>query len=459
MKNGMNSLTILIALSGMTIFWCCNNEMGSSLIRTSCVHKPFENVDVPENTFQVDPIQTSTFSTESGTTITIPANCLVDRNNKVITEKVNVTYKEYQTPADILVSGIPMSYDSAGSSYNFSSAGMFDISAVTESNDMVYIAGDKSITVAMGSFNDGEDYSMYKLDTVTQNWVYLGYSDAQPNTAKLEKMEEIEDANAKPVLPKKKSNDDLVFDFDLKTNSNSELSTFRNIMWRYSEAKGFPDPADQDWVFKTNWTTVDLETYNKENNLYLMKLGTAERSFTTVVEPVLGDSDYEEALAVFNEQMKNYEIAMDAGKRELERITREADLQRTFVLNKFGTYNCDKILRQDNSVQVAASFEFDEGIDLSLNDIRVYHVVPSLNAVIGYDAKSIGSLTIDPNIENKLVAVLPGDRIAVFSSKDFAQIDMGELKSMDKPAYKFFLSTYEKSVASVEDLNKILFTI
>lgn len=143
------------------------------------VTPPIKGVAVPTICFQMDPAQTSVINAPSGTRITIPANSIVDAQGNAITTPVQVDYREFRDPVDILVSGIPMKYDSGGVASDFQSAGMFELTATSQGRE-VFLANDQSMSVAFASVTDGA-YNLYQYNDATANWTNEGDAPLAPN--------------------------------------------------------------------------------------------------------------------------------------------------------------------------------------------------------------------------------------------------------------------------------------
>ena len=62
-----------------------------------------------------------------GSKITISSHSFEDLNGKLVDGWVEIKYKEFKNPAQILLSGISTEYDSGGVKRDFESAGMFEI--------------------------------------------------------------------------------------------------------------------------------------------------------------------------------------------------------------------------------------------------------------------------------------------------------------------------------------------
>lgn len=107
----------------------------------------------------------------SGTVIHIPTNAFVDEEGKLVEGKVDVSYREMKTPAEIILAGIPMAYDSGGVVNQFQSAGNFEILAA-QNGKPLKLANGKKITVDFVSADQEGGYNFYKYDAQTKNWDY-----------------------------------------------------------------------------------------------------------------------------------------------------------------------------------------------------------------------------------------------------------------------------------------------
>lgn len=137
------------------------------------VKPPLRGIDVPFRQFAMDASSSQDLSYANGSSIHIPASAFVDANGKAITGEVTIEYRELHDVVDFFVSGIPMTYDSAGTEYHFESAGMLEIRGIQNGKD-VFIAPGKQIDIEMASNYDGSHYNLYKLDTVNRAWAFLG---------------------------------------------------------------------------------------------------------------------------------------------------------------------------------------------------------------------------------------------------------------------------------------------
>jgi hypothetical protein len=137
------------------------------------VNPPLAGVTLPDTTLQINAEIGGTIILPSGSMIEVPANAFVNMDGSKITGLVDLKYREFRKPTEFFVSGIPMTYDSAGTKYTFESAGMFDLTGFS-GDKAIKIAEGKSLKVNMSSIYKEEKYNKYRLDTVSKTWVYLG---------------------------------------------------------------------------------------------------------------------------------------------------------------------------------------------------------------------------------------------------------------------------------------------
>ncbi len=139
----------------------------------SVVKPPFATLDVSSDLFSVDASKDTVITTKSGSQIKIAANSFVDENGNPLNGIVDIKYREFHDVIDIFMSGIPMTYDSAGTQYHFESAGMFEIKGF-QNQEEVFISNASPITVLLASKQEGERFNIYKLDDKNGDWSYLG---------------------------------------------------------------------------------------------------------------------------------------------------------------------------------------------------------------------------------------------------------------------------------------------
>jgi len=123
MRKRIIYLAILVALIS------CDTEKKMEPIKEYALfEKPIEKVDVPIQKLKLIAEQGDTIYLANDTKIIVPANAFVGKNGKAIRGAVEIDFQEYHSDAEVILSGIPMKYDSAGTSYSLETDGMFKIS-------------------------------------------------------------------------------------------------------------------------------------------------------------------------------------------------------------------------------------------------------------------------------------------------------------------------------------------
>ena len=139
-------------------------------VTTSVINPPLPQAIKPFAKQTIDP--TVDQQIQFGETeVFIPANAIVDAEGNVVKEEVSIAYRDFTDPGDIFLSGIPMAYDSAGTAFQFESAGMFEMRASLNEKEL-FVAKDKKIDVEMPSYSEGGDFSIYVLDEETGEWEF-----------------------------------------------------------------------------------------------------------------------------------------------------------------------------------------------------------------------------------------------------------------------------------------------
>lgn len=451
----MKSRVIFLAIFSFSIlflFQYCQ----TTTKQVSAIQPPLGKVDVGFQQFNLQTDKTQVLELENGTTIEIKAHTFVDENGTPVHEDVTLEYREFHTAADIIASGIPMSYDTGGASYTFETAGMFEIDANADGAP-VFIDEGKDIQVNMASFAEGDDFNFYALDEVTGDWSYTGTARPQPmrtgeaingDTNDTETI----DPNPEPVMPVNSKDVASVIDLDVDYSAFPELKPFKTIVWTYAGK----NKQARDQVFNTTWRNISLE---QGDGAYIMKLSDLEKSAELEVQPVLNEADYEAAMQDFENRMDEYDSRQQQMAEERQRLETEAQLVRSFQVQNFGTYNWDRIYKRPEMVRVDADFQFNEELDADINNVKVYLVSGLDRAITTYYPSDWQRFSFDPTDNNKLLAVLPGNRIAVFSQKDFDKIDPGPINRDEPLSYTFKMKTVPGEVNQMEDLQSILATI
>ena len=451
---------------------------------TSSLKGNFEAFDVLPEEQNIDVAESQTLNFKHGTSIVIPEHAFVDEFGKAITGQVDVKLREFHSATDIISSGIPMSYDSAGVTYDFESAGMFELKA-SQDGKPVFIASGKSIEVNMASYQDGaynfyylnENPSPYSLNSAfismaqAQNsrepgrrWELMQSSlEPQKNTSKKQKLDSLNRLlPTAPVEPKPLQEDDLAFDFDIDLVDFPELAAFQGIVWVYSgdNESAFDNPEKNEWIFEETWTDVILDHFDQATMEYKLTLSNSQKSFETLVKPALNGKALDKAHQDFDRKMTEYKKLLEEEKEKFAAIEKEkkflqqqSNFIRSFRVQKLGVYNWDVIFKRAGAKELQAYFTLDQK---EIDDQIAIFLIIDRNVIKLRKNKNLeySNFAIDMNTSNKLVAVLPDAKVGVMSSDEIAEVNWAAIPQNSR--YTFNLSSVNKPISSIEDLNSLL---
>lgn len=437
--------TLLIALIVTAgIIQACSSEAELSAVDSS---NPFESISPAASEFTFSNTEDKTFHLESGTNIIIPADVFMTPAGEKVTD-VTLKYEEYHDATDIILSGITMKYDSAGENYDFKSAGMFDIRAYSQSGEELVLQVGKEVRVEMGSYREGEEYSFYQLDDESNSWAYQGKASPVPNSTKATRLAELESQEpARPIKPQNPSGSQ-VFNLDVDYTRHPELEAFDRVLWEFNGGKRVPDSVSKA-LSTTNWASTEIQ---RDGGTYKLVFESGVKKVEVPVIPILTGRDYETASANYASGLAAFESQMEAYGSKLEAINKEAELLRCFNVTNLGACNWDtfmKMVADGTRRQLAADFKFDSGVDRSA--VRLMLITNNGGSVMQYNHNTWNNFIFDPTTDNKIIAVLPGDEMAVYKK--------GDLNKMYHGSDQTFRMESVGKVASRDELREIIESI
>ncbi|TNE82052.1 MAG: hypothetical protein EP332_01880 [Bacteroidetes bacterium] len=107
-----------------------------------------------------------------GTVLNIPANALCMKDGSDVKDPIQVAYMPLDNAFDVMLSGIPMTYDSAGGQSLFQTAGMFRLEAKTNKGEEVVLKDGKAMNIAMPTVDTGGRYNDYRFDEQSGIWKF-----------------------------------------------------------------------------------------------------------------------------------------------------------------------------------------------------------------------------------------------------------------------------------------------
>lgn len=409
---------------------------------------PMQEVDVPTEvlTENIKADEATTIVTEHGTEFRIAANALLDENRKPVSGPVEFRYREFLDQKDVMLSGIPMTYDTAGVVHNFESAGMFELLAFQD-NKPLFIAQDKPIEVAFQTKATGNYFNLYQLDAETNKWAFKrkdrsGFSPEEiaaadeavkqsPTYRALDSMSvrqaklEAEVRKSKPMKPRKADADATRFSIRVSYEEFPELEAFDNLKFEVGkdETRFKPEYASEQWD-----KVIVQQAKDRQFEVCFTNKAQGEVCFFAV--PVVPAADFKGAMKHYDALMTAYKEkrkAIKEEKRQLRKkmatLTAELEREKTaillsqsgvrssevqnsvtrnFMMSEFGVWNCDYPRVITNPRVLAVSFVDDAGKRLAYD--KIYLVDRLSNVVVSYNGKK-PSITYDSKDENMLWAV------------------------------------------------------
>lgn len=354
---------MLLLYVGVNSIYTGNYEqrMADYFDHSDFINPPLDQIQKTFASYNVDVNQGGVFQYPSGSKLIVPAAAFTDKAGNPVGGQVTIKYREMHDFVDFFMSGIPMTYDSAGVNYVLESAGMIEIFAEKDGKK-VNMAPGKSINVELvsqvnvsPSINIPPGYNIYRLDEEKRNWVYQtidkmeviedrmnqnlpnendpSYPAAKKLKEKLQTLQvneaneiaKLENSLPKPKLPAKpiKANpNDYVFDLDFNDlkdpNASGDLAAaqgeleamykqYEKMLWRLSENAGVtPQQLQQGFS-----NVTDIKIHKLDNNTYELMLKKGDDKLSVKVNPVLSGSDYEKAMADFNRDFARYQMELD----------------------------------------------------------------------------------------------------------------------------------------------------
>jgi hypothetical protein len=421
-----------------------------ALVPKKKVEKPFRDVDVEYSVYHVSTDKAAVLKYKTGSVINIPAGAFVDSKGKPITGKVELKYREFHDPADFFISGIPMTYDSAGTEYHFESAGMLEILAF-QGQEPVFVNPDKKIVVEMASKQPDDKYNIYQFDSLAGNWKFI-YKDkaGEKKAAIVEAKKTIQkvlpttqvilssEKTDEPVKPSLMDKRNYHFNLEVDLAEFPEISVYKDILFEVKEEEA---DFNQEYASRS-WEDVMLEKNNKGS--YLMTLAAGTESHTFEVMPVFDATSYEAAYAKYStllsgrkekeaitsrkndsirsllekERKFQYELAMNNLKFEAGRMETQNIVQRVFVISGFGIWNSDCPAKLPQGEQFAATYTDSTGKKLQFKTL--YLVEKGRNAM--FAITSYSRLYYDPSKKNILWAVTTDNKMAILKEEGFKDL-------------------------------------
>lgn len=394
----------LLSLTSLTILLSCGTQELTTTTKSKQIDlvssiKPIEGLDNAKVTYRIDAQNPEPIALKRGGSLIFDKDAFVDSDGNLVEGEIDIQWEEFHTFGEIMFSGIPMKYDSAGVANNLESGGMFTING-SQNDNPVRFAPNKRAEVNLASIQDTPCYNFYKLDERSGDWSYETTATGEDIEDPLvEKEKESTTSEAKP--------EPNLIDVTLNTRNFIELKDLEIVAWRAKRELSFFDKSilqmtqTKTRLLKTDslGLTLEARTYDKKVYQY-------------PVDPYL----MEEAIADSKSNVTEMEAELTEVSEYLENVE-AGRVIRSIEIDNFGTFNWDCIHQFDQPQSVIASFDFPGDVNPDL--ISVFLLSPDENVVIRCNSRGDGSFFFDPNLRNCLIGILPNNEIVSISNDGF----------------------------------------
>jgi len=446
------------------------------------INPPLPGADIPYIVILIEELHDTVIHIPPATTIELKRNGLADSAGNLVNGPVEIRFRQIMNPAEIFLSGIPMTYDSAGIRSTFESAGMIEIAAFCR-NKPLCIVPEKPIKISYRSTLTGSDYNLYYLDTLQRNWIYMGedgidlpdeltYQEqterdrvADPLT---DSLIEIRSAIAglvlqKPDPPVLANPKKWHFRLDVLATEFPELSVYAKTVFEIDERYKVLNPSHP----AIQWENVVIERSDKPLYYYV----TFTKDTITVrylACPVLTGESYKVAMQKYESRYTDYQRELAKRKEREEQsvqqlIFRQAmrfrdsiamekyiasrqtenSIIRSFTIMRFGIWNYDKPLKYNQMQSIEPVMKVND----TVYSKTCYLADLTRNALITVNPGN--DLVFEKESKKILWMVTGKDKVAVFTDEDFSRIPDGA------KSYTFDLKPINTPLNSSEDFLRL----
>ncbi len=358
------------------------------------INPPLDDIKPTFASAKINANEGGIYEYDNGSKLIVPAAAFRNTDGKLVEGDVNIKYREMHDYVDFFLSGIPMTYDSAGVKYVLESAGMVEIYAEQDGQPLKMEPG-KEIKVELISFinmprlNMSPKYNIYKLNASTRNWEYRnvdniqiieeleseGFENEELNGLKtnyqtsLSKITTAEDLEirqleatigmpVKPTKPFRANKDKFSFDLDISDNASPVVKNlgekYQNIIWHISPNS----PKINTNAFNVVWESMDLKPLDDGQDFELTLINGTHQE-RVIVTPALSGNEFTQAMSV-------YEVSMDSYRKALNDRALALEKNRNLI---FGKYTSQKEAAKKEFMETIEEWRTQNQNDPALNQM------------------------------------------------------------------------------------------
>jgi len=309
------------------------------------VQPPFAKLIPPASERMFQASQGAELTLEDGGYLRIPASAFVDGNGEPVNGEVSIQYRTFHDQAELMLSGVPQNYDSAGVRLQLASAGMIEVSAMQNGQPLA-LGPDQTLEVSIeqkrfqGALNElprprvlhlssnepswqkglARDYqrSEMEADRVASDPAYAAQRAFRQKKTELEQRLALQkqqlmtgqDLPDKPEAPSMTVGNRASFDLELDENAGVTL--------KGDLAQADPEVLEQKtWIVSEKsadfnlraltvvWESIEVEKLDQRE--YQITFRSGSSSDQVIVEPLLSPDEYQEALTAYQSRLAEWE--------------------------------------------------------------------------------------------------------------------------------------------------------
>ncbi|MCB0430790.1 MAG: hypothetical protein H6585_09270 [Flavobacteriales bacterium] len=435
-------------------------EQSNAFEQLNAWRAPFasQNIDVDFTEYIVDAAEGAELEYGSGTRIQIPPHAFLNQIGRPLKGKVKVKYRELNGSMDILLAGVPMGYDTAGTYHNLQSAGMLEIRAF-KGNDELLLNPDNPIRIHIASTDQASSFNLYSFDEQAQNWKYRGKDEVavfevdekghsterkkRREAAKAEK-KDIAMADDKPEVKRfgirnitnyipalritdrsaYKRQGSLNFTFSDIVDIQPEMKVFDQMVWHYERGIQTDDTRFFEELLTNSfkggnyiyrfWDHVKV-TYNPPRD-YLSMIFLQRENNKRVVVNLLpsfagrfrGKTCSDLYIDYLNMQDSIAEAQLEILRGRHKRVNNSMYIQRSFSIGEFGLWSCEKVFRYKTPQVVDVNLYNEDKEPLAYRDLYCIYKEP--NAVVRFGKAK--RLSLDRSAGMAILAIIDDETVA-----------------------------------------------
>jgi hypothetical protein len=431
----MKNRTKIILVTGVAIIALlsirnCSYNNPKSVEKQSVTSKihlltnpPLPGLDIPYQTFTIDPSKPNVVYSKFGAKINIPANAFLDKVGNLIKGKVEISFREFYNPLDFYLAGIPMNYDDDGVDKVLESGGMVELTAKSK-NQELYVNPANKIAVDLFSWTKSKDFNLYDLDNTNGKWIEKGKDSI--NVFNKNKI-------MPPIPPMPIIATVNAFKITDDTKMFPEIEGYKDVLFEpinlskcnISDAQEMIVKPLKNGIFEVT-SIIKYGSFRKENTCLCYLAFEAGK-------------DYSDAMKTY--QNKYAKILKE---RNLH-INEEEKILRTLTINNFGFVNCDYPRSYPSGGEFNPVYVDENGKPITLNNVVL--VEKNTNALFRYSNK----VKYNPSSDNLLWGLTKDNKIAYIKNADFSSITNTPAKQ------KVRMHMHIEKIKTYEDVANVLF--